>query len=64
MRNAVAVADGTICVDTLAFGDYSVQETGAPDDYKTDDTAAHTVTVDNAASCADDPYVGDGPACR
>ena len=53
-------ADGTICVDTLPFDDYSVQETGAPDGYKIDDTAAHTVTVDNAASCADDPYDGDG----
>jgi len=52
--------DGTFCVDTLPFDDYSVQETGAPDGYKIDDTAAHTVTVDNAASCADDPYVGGG----
>jgi hypothetical protein len=53
-------SNGEICVDKLPFGDYEVQETGAPTGYKIDDTAAHTVTVDNAASCADDPYDGDG----
>src|SRR5919205_3515206 len=43
---------------TFALVDY-----GAPLpllDPKIDDTSAHTVTVDNAASCADDPYDGDG----
>jgi hypothetical protein len=52
-------SDGTICVDHLAFGDYSVQETAAPGGYVIDDPAARTVTVDNNATCGDVPYVGE-----
>jgi Prealbumin-like fold domain len=52
-------ANGEVCVDGLAFGDYSVQETAPPDGYKADDATAHTVTVDNSASCGDDPFVGE-----
>jgi Prealbumin-like fold domain len=52
-------SDGTICVDHLAFGDYSVQETAAPGGYAIDDPAARTVTVDNNATCGDVPYVGE-----
>jgi uncharacterized surface anchored protein len=52
-------ADGTVCIDGLAFGDYSVQETAAPDGYSIDDATAHNVSVDNNASCSDDPYVGE-----
>jgi hypothetical protein len=52
-------ANGRICVDGLAFGDYKVQETQPPDGYSADDTTEHTVTVDNNAACDDDPYVGE-----
>ncbi len=43
--------DGTACVDNLRFGDYTVKETDAPTGYKIDDSTAHTVTVDNDATC-------------
>lgn len=52
-------ADGTICVDNLAFGDYVVTETAAPNGYAIDTTAGQTVTVDNNAKCSDNPYVGE-----
>jgi hypothetical protein len=52
-------ANGEICVDHLNFGDYSVQETAAPSGYSIDDNTAHTVTVNNNATCSDDPYVGE-----
>jgi hypothetical protein len=52
-------ANGEICVDNLPFGDYSVQETGAPSGYAIDDSTAHTVTVNNNAKCSDSPYVGE-----
>jgi len=52
-------ADGTVCVDGLTFGDYSVTETQAPTGYVIDDTTAHTVTVDTNTTCAADPYVGE-----
>jgi Prealbumin-like fold domain len=48
-------ADGTVCVDGLTFGDYSVTETVAPTGYSIDDTAAHTVTVDTNTTCAGTP---------
>jgi Prealbumin-like fold domain len=43
--------DGTACVDNLRFGDYMVTETDAPTGYEIDDSTAHTVTVDNDATC-------------
>jgi hypothetical protein len=52
-------ADGTVCVDNLAFGSYTVTETAAPDGFKIDDTSGHSVTVDTNAKCSDDPYVGE-----
>jgi Prealbumin-like fold domain len=51
--------NGIICVGSLAFGDYVVTETGAPSGYAIDDSTAHTVTVDNSATCADNPYGGE-----
>ena len=51
--------DGTVCVDDLPFGDYTVTETAAPTGYAIDDTSDHTVTVDNNAKCSDDPYGGE-----
>jgi hypothetical protein len=52
-------ANGTICVDGLNFGDYSVTETAAPGGYAIDDGTAHTVTVDNNAKCSDATFVGE-----
>lgn len=46
-------ADGTVCVDGLKFGTYSVQETAAPTGYAIDDTAAHDVVVDTNSTCGD-----------
>jgi Prealbumin-like fold domain len=50
---------GSICVGGLLFGDYVVTETAAPSGYAIDDSTAHTVTVDNNASCSDATYVGE-----
>ena len=52
-------ADGTICTGNLAFGSYTVTETGAPTGYVIDDSSGHAVTVDNNATCSDSPYVGE-----
>lgn len=52
-------ADGTVCVDGLGFGDYVVTETAAPTGYGIDDTTSHTVTVDNNATCTDNPFGGE-----
>jgi Prealbumin-like fold domain len=46
-------ADGTVCVDHLPFGNYSVQETSAPNGYAIDDTTAHTVSVNTNSTCGD-----------
>lgn len=51
--------DGTVCVDGLAFGDYTVTETSPPTGFVIDDSSGHVVTVDNNAKCSDDPYVGE-----
>jgi uncharacterized surface anchored protein len=48
--------DGKACFDGLQLGDYTVSET-TPTGYKGEDDK--TVTVDNAASCSDDPYGGE-----
>lgn len=52
-------ADGTDCVDGLAFGDYTVTETAAPTGFVIDDTSGRPVTVDNNAMCSDSPYLGE-----
>jgi hypothetical protein len=52
-------ADGTVCLDGLAWGDYTVTETKAPGGYAIDDDQGHTVTVNNNAKCSDDPFVGE-----
>jgi hypothetical protein len=51
--------DGTVCVDGLVFGSYTVTETAAPDGYVIDDTSGHPVTVDTNTSCSADPYAGE-----
>ena len=49
-------ADGKACFDNLLFGDYTVHET-TPAGYHGE--ADKTVTVDNAATCDGNPYVGE-----
>ena len=46
-------ADGTVCVDHLPFGTYSVQETQAPNGYAIDDMTAHNVAVNANSTCGD-----------
>jgi uncharacterized protein (DUF2141 family) len=49
-------ANGLACFDNLLFGSYSVHET-TPANYQGE--ADKQVTVDNKATCADNPYVGE-----
>jgi hypothetical protein len=53
---AVTDVNGEACVDGLLFGDYAVTET-VPAGYAGE--APKTVSVDNAATCADDPFAGE-----
>ncbi len=46
-------SDGTVCVDHLPFGTYSVQETSAPTGYAIDDSTAHNVSVTANSTCGD-----------
>jgi Prealbumin-like fold domain len=50
-------ANGEACVDGLAFGTYTVEES-VPPGYVSDDPSKD-VTVDNTADCDDDPYGGE-----
>ena len=50
---ATTGADGTVCVDHLPFGTYSVQETKAPPGYSIDNGAAQNVTVNAVSTCGD-----------
>ncbi len=52
-------SDGSVCVDSLPFGSYTVTETSAPTGFVIDDSSGHTVTVDNNAKCSDSTYVGE-----
>jgi Prealbumin-like fold domain len=56
---ATTHGSGSLCIDGLPLGDYSVQETTAPAGYQIDDSTVHTVRVDNNAKCEDNPYVGE-----
>ena len=49
-------ANGEACFDGLLFGNYTVHET-TPTGYQGE--ADKTVTVNNSASCSDDPYGGE-----
>jgi hypothetical protein len=46
-------SDGTICVDSLPFGTYSVTETDPPTGYSIDDSTAHDVAVNTNSTCGD-----------
>jgi Prealbumin-like fold domain len=52
-------ADGTVCVDGLVFGSYTVTETAAPTGYVIDDPNGHPVTVDNNTNCSSSPFAGE-----
>jgi hypothetical protein len=58
-NSVVTGADGTVCVDGLSFGAYTVTETAAPTGFAIDDSSGHSVTVDNNAKCSDSTYVGE-----
>jgi hypothetical protein len=58
-NSVVTGSDGTVCVDGLAFGAYTVTETQAPTGFVIDDSSGHSVTVDNNAKCSDSPYGGE-----
>jgi len=51
-------ADGTVCVDGLPFGSYTVTETAAPAGYAIDDGSGHSVGVSTNAKCSDTAFVG------
>jgi hypothetical protein len=53
----VTDANGQACFDGLSFGTYTVHET-VPDGYIVDGNDKQ-VTVDNVATCVDNPYVGE-----
>jgi len=54
----VTDANGQACFDGLLFGSYDVVET-VPGGYVADGATTKSVTVDNNATCADNPYVGE-----
>jgi hypothetical protein len=53
-------SNGVVCVDGLTtFGNYTVQETGAPSGYAIDDATVHTVGVTASnAKCSDTTFNG------
>lgn len=51
-------ANGQACFDGLLFDDYDVVET-VPTGYAADGDTTKSVTVDNSATCTDDPYGGE-----
>jgi hypothetical protein len=51
-------ANGVVCFDGLNLGTYDVTET-LPAGYAADQALTQQVAVNNRASCADDPYVGE-----
>ena len=50
---ATTGSDGTVCVDHLPLGTYSVQETTPPTGYARDDPNAESVTVSQSSTCGD-----------
>lgn len=51
-------ANGEACFDGLDFGNYTATET-VPAGYMADGDTSKSVTVDNGATCDDDPYGGE-----
>ncbi len=57
-QTAVTDANGNACVDGLLFGSYNAVET-LPSGYHAAGDLTKSATVDNAATCEDDPFVGE-----
>jgi Prealbumin-like fold domain len=57
-EEVVTDANGVVCLDGLAFGDYVVTET-EPDNYNAVGDGVQEVTVDNKAACDDAEFVGE-----
>jgi hypothetical protein len=57
-QTAVTDANGNACVDGLLFGSYDAVET-VPAGYHAEGATTKSATVDNAATCEDDPFVGE-----
>ncbi len=57
-KSVTTGSGGTVCVDGLAFGSYSVTETTAPTGFVIDDSSSHSVTVNTNAKCSDSTFVG------
>jgi len=51
-------SNGTVCVDSLPFGTYTVTETAAPNGYAIDTTAGQSIPVNANAKCSDSPFGG------
>ncbi|MGE5378296.1 MAG: prealbumin-like fold domain-containing protein [Bacteroidota bacterium] len=51
-------SNGTVCVDALPFGTYSVTETKAPSGYAIDNSTAQSAAVSANAKCSDSTYLG------
>jgi hypothetical protein len=56
--DVVTLEDGTVCLGGLAFGDYTATET-EPDDYNAVGDGVQEFTIDSAASCDDEEFVGE-----
>jgi hypothetical protein len=57
--DVVTGLDGTVCLDGLAFAtDYTATET-EPDNYNAVGDGVQEFTIDSAAECDVDPYVGE-----
>jgi hypothetical protein len=50
-------SNGLICVDSLAFGSYSITETAAPTGYAIDGTFPDSASVQSGGSCPSSPTV-------
>src|SRR5215831_2299413 len=57
-NSVVTGGDGSVCVDGLVFGSYSVTETAAPPGYSIDNPNAQNAQVNVNTTCAADPFVG------
>lgn len=58
-NSVVSTSDGTVCVDGLAFGTYTVTETAAPSGYAIDDATGHDLVVEDNVTCSDVPFGGE-----
>jgi hypothetical protein len=55
MNSVTTGSDGTVCVDGLVVGDYSITETAAPTGYAIDNPNAVIATISGNSTCAGTP---------